>query len=133
MKSDVKPVVTSSTNAVFFTGPTRLRGYMIQSTGSSGTAIINGLLNTPEGTVGDYGLLGAANLANTADESRRRAGDAFDSLDANQQRVLSELYNSYLRDANSGGFDLTGSYDFGGGDGGGGKTDYWTSRAVNAE
>jgi len=28
-KSDVKPVVTSSTNAVLFTGPTRLRGYMI--------------------------------------------------------------------------------------------------------
>ena len=46
MKSDVKPVVTSSTNAVLFTGPTRLRGYMIQSTGSSGTAIINGLANT---------------------------------------------------------------------------------------
>ena len=46
MKSDVKPVVTSSTNAVLFTGPTRLRGYMIQSTGSSGTAIINGLVNT---------------------------------------------------------------------------------------
>ena len=45
MKSDVKPVVTSSTNAVLFTGPTRLRGYMIQSTGSSGTAIINGLAN----------------------------------------------------------------------------------------
>ena len=45
-KSDVKPVVTSSTNAVLFTGPTRLRGYMIQSTGSSGTAIINGLANT---------------------------------------------------------------------------------------
>ena len=44
-KSDVKPVVTSSTNAVFFTGPTRLRGYMIQSTGSSGTAVINGLAN----------------------------------------------------------------------------------------
>ena len=46
MKSDVKPVVTSSTNAVLFTGPTRLRGYMVQSTGSSGTAIINGLANT---------------------------------------------------------------------------------------
>ena len=45
MKSDVKPVVTSSTNAVFFTGPTRLRGYMIQSTGSAGTAVINGLVN----------------------------------------------------------------------------------------
>ena len=45
MKSDVKPVVTSSTSAVLFTGPTRLRGYMIQSTGSSGTAVINGLAN----------------------------------------------------------------------------------------
>ena len=106
--------------------------------------IVNGLLNTPEGTVGDYGLLGAANLANTADESRRRAGDAFDSLDANQQRVLSELYDSYQREANRGGFDLTGSYDFSGGSsggsydfsgigGGGGRTDYWTNRAVNAE
>jgi hypothetical protein len=81
--------------------------------------IVNGLLNTPEGTVGDYGLLGAANLANTADESRRRAGDAFDSLDANQQRVLTELYDSYLRDANAGGFDLTGSYDFRSGSSGG--------------
>ena len=44
-KSDVKPVVTSSASAVLFTGPTRLRGFMIQSTGSSGTAIINGLAN----------------------------------------------------------------------------------------
>jgi hypothetical protein len=45
MKSDVKPVVTSATNAVLFTGPTRLRGFMIQAVGSSGTAIINGLVN----------------------------------------------------------------------------------------
>jgi hypothetical protein len=45
MKSDVKPVVTSSTSAVLFTGPTRLRGFMVQSNGSSGTAIINGLAN----------------------------------------------------------------------------------------
>ena len=44
-KSDVKPVVTSASNAVLFTGPTRLRGFMIQSTGSAGTAIINGLAN----------------------------------------------------------------------------------------
>jgi hypothetical protein len=42
-KSDVKPVNTSSTNSVLFTGPTRLRGFLIQSTGSSGSAIINGL------------------------------------------------------------------------------------------
>ena len=45
MKSDVKPVVTSSTSAVLFTGPTRLRGIMVQSNGSAGTAIINGLIN----------------------------------------------------------------------------------------
>ena len=47
MKSDVKPVICSSTssNAVLFTGPTRLRGFMIQSSGPAGTAIINGLAN----------------------------------------------------------------------------------------
>ena len=44
-KSDVKPVSTSATNAVLYTGPTRLRGFLIQSTGSSGSAIINGLAN----------------------------------------------------------------------------------------
>jgi hypothetical protein len=47
MKSDVKPVICASTssNAVLFAGPTRLRGFMIQSTGSSGVAVINGLAN----------------------------------------------------------------------------------------
>ena len=47
MKSDVKPVICASTESskVLFTGPTRLRGFMIQSTGTSGTAIINGLAN----------------------------------------------------------------------------------------
>jgi hypothetical protein len=47
-KSDVKPVVCPSTisTAVLFTGPTRLRGFIAQSTGSSGIAIINGLANT---------------------------------------------------------------------------------------
>jgi hypothetical protein len=44
-KSDVKPVSTSATSAVLFTGPTRLRGFLIQSTGSSGSAVINGLAN----------------------------------------------------------------------------------------
>jgi hypothetical protein len=44
-KSDVKPVNTSATNAVLYTGPTRLRGFLIQSTGGSGSAIINGLAN----------------------------------------------------------------------------------------
>ena len=47
MKSDVKPVICASTssNAILFAGPTRLRGFMIQSTGTSGAAIINGLAN----------------------------------------------------------------------------------------
>ena len=47
-KSDVKPVVCASniSTAVLFTGPTRLRGFIAQSTGSSGTAVINGLANT---------------------------------------------------------------------------------------
>ena len=46
-KSDVKPVIclSSESSKVLFAGPTRLRGFMIQSTGLSGTAIINGLAN----------------------------------------------------------------------------------------
>jgi hypothetical protein len=44
-KSDIKPVVSVASNAVLFTGPTRLRGYAVQSTGSSGTVVINGLAN----------------------------------------------------------------------------------------
>ena len=46
MKSDVKPVVSSSASAVLFTGPTRLRGYAVQSTGTAGSVIINGLTNS---------------------------------------------------------------------------------------
>ena len=47
MNSDVKPVVLASniSTAVLFTGPTRLRGYMIQAGGTSGSCIINGLAN----------------------------------------------------------------------------------------
>ena len=47
MKGDVKPVAIASnvSTAVLFTGPTRLRGFIAQSTGSSGIAIINGLAN----------------------------------------------------------------------------------------
>jgi hypothetical protein len=47
MKSDVKPVICTSgeTSKVLFTGPTRLRGLMIQSTGVAGIAFINGLAN----------------------------------------------------------------------------------------
>jgi hypothetical protein len=46
-KSDVKPVICESnvSTAVLFTGPTRLRGYMIQSGATSGACIINGLAN----------------------------------------------------------------------------------------
>jgi hypothetical protein len=46
MKSDVKPVTTNASNAVLFTGPTRLRGYMVQATGTAGTVTINGLTNS---------------------------------------------------------------------------------------
>ena len=47
MKSDVKPVFIDSntSNTVLFTGPTRLRGFMAQSTGVAGTASINALVN----------------------------------------------------------------------------------------
>ena len=47
MKGDVKPVAIASnvSTSVLFTGPTRLRGFIAQSTGTSGTAIINGLAN----------------------------------------------------------------------------------------
>ena len=69
--------------------------------------IVNGLLNAPEGSVSEYGLLGAANLANTADASRRRAGAAYDSMDANTLRVLAELGDqeaiSTIRSMSSGG------------------------------
>jgi len=53
--------------------------------------IANGLLNTPEGTVGEYGLLGAANIAKTDDASRKAAGVAYDNLAVNDLRVLAEL------------------------------------------
>ena len=46
MKSDVKPVTTNQSNAVLFTGPTRLRGYVVQGTGTAGTCLINGLVNS---------------------------------------------------------------------------------------
>jgi hypothetical protein len=47
-KSDVKPVICDSTTstAVLFAGPTRLRGFMIQAGASSGACIINGLSDT---------------------------------------------------------------------------------------
>jgi len=47
-KSDVKPVICASnvSTAVLFTGPTRLRGFMIQAGASAGACIINGLANS---------------------------------------------------------------------------------------
>jgi hypothetical protein len=121
-------------------------------TGYSLGDIVNGLLNTPEGTVGEYGLLGAANLAGTADASRRRAAAAYDSMDANTLRVLAELGDqeaiskiSSILGGNTSTYnpisDLStargNSYfnlftPVGDSGGGGGKIDYW-NRAVNAE
>ena len=49
MKGDVKPVAAASnitTSVVLFTGPTRLRGFMIQAGATSGACIINGLANS---------------------------------------------------------------------------------------
>ena len=60
-------------------------------TGYSLGDIVNGLLNAPEGSLSEYGLLGAANLAQTIDASRKRAGIAYDTMDANTLRVLAEL------------------------------------------
>jgi len=53
--------------------------------------VVNGLLNAPEGAISEYGLLGAANLGNTIDSSRKAAGVAYDGLEANTLRVLAEL------------------------------------------
>ena len=60
-------------------------------TGYSFGDVVNGLVNTPEGTVDQYGLLGAANIARTDDASRKAAGAAYDNLAANDLRVLAEL------------------------------------------
>ena len=47
MKGDVKPVAIASnvSTAVLFSGPTRLRGFMIQAGATSGACVINGLAN----------------------------------------------------------------------------------------
>ena len=121
-------------------------------TGYSLGDIVNGLLNAPEGSVSEYGLLGAANLAGTADASRRRAAAAYDSMDANTLRVLAELGDqeaiSTIRSMASGGgstynpiSDLStargNSYfnlftPISGGGGGNPNLNYW-NRAINAE
>ena len=48
-KSDIKPVIcdANTSTVVLFTGPTRLRGYMVQNgTAVAGGCVINGLTNT---------------------------------------------------------------------------------------
>jgi hypothetical protein len=116
--------------------------------------IVNGLLNAPEGSVSEYGLLGAANLANTADASRKRAGAAYDSMDANTLRVLAELGDqeaiAKIRSITSGGtstynpindlgtargnsyFNLFTPVAGSGGGGGNPNLNYW-NRAILAE
>ena len=118
-------------------------------TGYSFGDVVNGLINTPEGTVDEYGLLGAANIARTADASRKAAGVAYDNLAENDLRVLAELGDTEARDTllarSSGGSSYNPITDLGTargnsyfnlftpvGGGGGGKVDYW-NRAVNAE
>jgi hypothetical protein len=111
------------------------------------------LLNTPDGTVGEYGLLGAANLAKTDDASRRRAGEAYDSMDENTLRVLAVLGDTEARDkllsmSSSGGSTFNPISDLstargnsyfnlftpisGSGGGGNPNSNYW-NRAINAE
>jgi hypothetical protein len=123
-------------------------------TGYSLGDIVNGLLNAPEGSVSEYGLLGAANLANTADASRRRAALAYDTMDANTLRVLAELGDqeaiATIRSMSSGGtstynpisdlgtargnsyFNLFTPVAGSGGGGGNPNLNYW-NRAILAE
>jgi hypothetical protein len=65
-------------------------------TGQSLGTIGSGLLAAPEGSISDLGLLGASNYGNAINRS---AADV----------------NEMLRDALTGGYDLTGTYDFRGG------------------
>ena len=69
-------------------------------TGQSLGTIGSGLLSAPTGSISDLGLLGASQYGNAIDRS---AADV----------------NEMLRDALTGGYDLTGSYDFRSGSGGG--------------
>jgi hypothetical protein len=123
-------------------------------TGYSLGDIVNGLLNAPEGSVSEYGLLGAANLAGTADASRRRAALAYDTMDANTLRVLAELGDqeaiATIRSMSSGGtstynpindlgtargnsyFNLFTPVAGSGGGGGNPNLNYW-NRAILAE
>jgi len=73
-------------------------------TGQSLGTFGSGLLSAPSGSITDLGLLGASNYGNAIDRS---AADV----------------NEMLRDALTGGYDLTGTYDFRGGSSGGKFTD----------
>ena len=53
--------------------------------------VVNGLLNAPEGSISEYGLIGASNIGNSLVASRKAAGAAYDSMGANTLRVLAEL------------------------------------------
>jgi hypothetical protein len=81
-----------------------LNTIMSAVTGQSLGTFGSGLLAAPEGSITDLGLLGASNYGNAINRS---AADV----------------NEMLRDALTGGYDLTGSYDFRGGSGGGKFTD----------
>jgi hypothetical protein len=79
-----------------------LNTIMSAITGQSLGTFGSGLLAAPEGSITDLGLLGASNYGNAINRS---AADV----------------NEMLRDALTGGYDLTGSYDFRNGSGIGGK------------
>ena len=82
-------------------------------TGQSLGTFGSGLLSAPEGSITDLGLLGASNYGNAIDRSAKDV-------------------NEMLRDALTGGYDLTGTYDFRNG-GGGGNPNFTPTRAILAE
>jgi hypothetical protein len=73
-----------------------LNTIMSAITGQSLGTFGSGLLSAPEGSISDLGLLGASNYGNAIDRSAKDV-------------------NEMLRDALTGGYDLTGTYDFRGG------------------
>jgi hypothetical protein len=73
-----------------------LNTIMSAITGQSLGTFGSGLLSAPEGSISDLGLLGASNYGNAIDKSAKDV-------------------NEMLRDALTGGYDLTGTYDFRGG------------------
>ena len=82
-------------------------------TGQSLGTFGSGLLSAPEGSITDLGLLGASNYGNAIDRSAKDV-------------------NEMLRDALTGGYDLTGTYDFRN-SGGGGNPNFTPTRAILAE